>query len=243
MLRTGLFADSHYSTQAMTEGTRRPDLSESKLREAVSAFLHNRVSAVICLGDLINGEDSDAVNRANLCVITAPLHELRAEGIRVFCIRGNHDAEVFDEGEFAGLSMLETAPLNVLIEGVRLILLDACFTSAGLRYEKHNIDWTDAYIDEGQLIRLGHQLKESSQNGESVYIFTHQNLDPNVESRHIISNAGQVRGILEEHGCVRGVYQGHYHKGARNIHNGIQYITLPAMCEGIANSFMIADLK
>lgn len=242
MIRIGLFTDSHYSTQKITEETRRPDLSETKLWEAVYAFLHNQVSVVICLGDLVNGMDSDADNRANLRVITAPLHKLREAGVRVCCIRGNHDAEVFDETEFAELSALETAPLKVSIEGVRFIMLDASFTSAGLPYKKHNIDWTDAYIDNRQLTDLSDQLIQGSRDGESVYMFTHQNLDPNVEERHIISNAEQVRGILEEHGCVRAVYQGHYHKGARNIHNGIQYITLPAMCEGTDNSFMIADL-
>ena len=47
---------------------------------------------------------------------------------------------------------------------------------------------------------------------------------------------------VKESGKVCMVLQGHYHKGNENIINNIPYITLPAMCEGEENSFLILEL-
>ena len=72
-------------------------------------------------------------------------------------------------------------------------------------------------------------------------VFTHQNIDINVESRHIVSNANEVNDIIARHG-VSHVYQGHYHYGAENIINGIPYTTLRAMCIGEETNYLIADI-
>lgn len=243
ILKVGLFADPHYSTQELVVLTRKPKLSASKLKEAIAAFILEEVSAVICLGDLINGEENDEVNTDNLRTITTPLLDLRRKNINVYCIRGNHDAEIFDEAEFSDISGLVIAPHSISREGIRMIMIDASFTSDGQPYKKRDIDWTDTYIGGGQINWLDQQLCKSEALGESVYIFTHQNLDPNVERHHIISNAAEVRKIIEKYKCVRAVYQGHYHKGAHNICGGIPYISLPAMCEGLNNQYMIAELQ
>ena len=43
-------------------------------------------------------------------------------------------------------------------------------------------------------------------------------------------------------GKVKAVFQGHYHKGHETVIDGIPYHTLPAMCEGEENRFMIIEL-
>ena len=59
----------------------------------------------------------------------------------------------------------------------------------------------------------------------------HQNIDPQIQPDHRLSNDAEIRAILEESGKVRSVFQGHYHPGHRSHVNGIEYFTLPAMCE------------
>jgi hypothetical protein len=77
---------------------------------------------------------------------------------------------------------------------------------------------------------------------EEAYVFVHQNLDPTVESHHIIRGAEEIRAILRESGKVKAVFQGHYHPGKESVIDGIPYHTLPAMCEGEENRYMITEI-
>ena len=45
--------------------------------------------------------------------------------------------------------------------------------------------------------------------------------------------------MLARSGRVKTVYQGHYHPGAESIHDGIKYVTFPAMCESEGAYFVI----
>ena len=47
---------------------------------------------------------------------------------------------------------------------------------------------------------------------------------------------------MEESNKVSLVLQGHYHKGGDRMENGIRYLTVPAMCEGEENHYLILDL-
>ena len=58
---------------------------------------------------------------------------------------------------------------------------------------------------------------------------------------HRIKNADGVNRILFESKKVKAVYQGHYHPGARNLQNGIRFITFPAMCES-DGAYFIEDI-
>jgi hypothetical protein len=75
-----------------------------------------------------------------------------------------------------------------------------------------------------------------------AYVFLHQNLDPEVQKDHIVRNAEIVREYIRDSGKVRAVFQGHYHKGHQTVIDGIPYHTLPAMCEGEENRFLIIEL-
>ena len=77
---------------------------------------------------------------------------------------------------------------------------------------------------------------------EEAFVFVHQNLDPDVESHHIIRNAEEVRAVIRESGKVKAVFQGHYHPGHEAVIDGIPYHTLPAMCEGEENRYVIAEI-
>ena len=69
----------------------------------------------------------------------------------------------------------------------------------------------------------------------------HQNIDPQVPEVLRLFNDAEVRDILEKSGKVKAVYQGHHHPGHRTVWNGIEYISLPAMCE-YENASEIIDI-
>ena len=52
-MKIGLFADAHYSSQELTCGKRRNNLSLGKLREAYAFFAEQRCGMCVSLGDLI----------------------------------------------------------------------------------------------------------------------------------------------------------------------------------------------
>ena len=49
--------------------------------------------------------------------------------------------------------------------------------------------------------------------------------------------------MIEKSGKVKLVLQGHLHQYYDVIENGIRYITVVGMCEGLANRYMIIDLN
>ena len=64
-----------------------------------------------------------------------------------------------------------------------------------------------------------------------VYVFLHQNIDPNIREDHRLYNSVEINDLLHESGKVKAVYQGHYHPGAESKHGDIEYFSFPAMCE------------
>ena len=59
----------------------------------------------------------------------------------------------------------------------------------------------------------------------------HQNIDPNIREDHRVFNDSEIRDVLEKSNKVKSVFQGHFHPGFSSVHDGIKYITYPAMCE------------
>ena len=71
-----------------------------------------------------------------------------------------------------------------------------------------------------------------------AYIFIHQNISPAAEARHRLASAEEIHAILRDSGKVRTVFEGHYHHGAHTVWDGVEYRTLPAMCEGEERFFI-----
>ena len=64
-MKIGLFSDPHYSSQELTGGNRRNNLSLGKMRRALEHFAAAGCDRVICLGDLTDTEDTKAQEEAN----------------------------------------------------------------------------------------------------------------------------------------------------------------------------------
>lgn len=220
-MKIGLFSDPHYSSQELTCGNRRNNLSLGKMRAALECFAAAGCDRVICLGDLTDTEDTKEKEIANMGEIAALFSEF-AMPIQV--VMGNHDAYVFTADEFYAL-LGGCEPTDVHEGNTHLVFIDANYTSQGVRYTPHGFSWDDVGLPDPDGLRD----KLAALDGD-VYCFMHQNVDPAIPAAdHRLANADEVCAILEGCGKVRAVYQGHFHWGNRSSRNGVEYVTLPAM--------------
>ena len=220
-MKIGLFSDPHYSSQELTCGNRRNNLSLGKMRKALEHFRTEGCDRVICLGDLTDAEDTKAKEEANMAEIAALFKEF---AMPITVVMGNHDAYVFTAEEFYAL-LGGCEPVDVHEDGKHLLFLDTNYTAAGVRYAPHGFHWDDVGLPDPDALRRQLAALEGD-----VYLFMHQNIDPAIPAAdHRLANADRVCAILEQSGKVRAVYQGHYHWGNRSRQGGIDYITLPAM--------------
>ncbi|MBR3778286.1 MAG: metallophosphoesterase [Clostridia bacterium] len=220
-MKIGLFSDPHYSSQELTCGNRRNNLSLGKMRKALEHFRAEGCDRVICLGDLTDTEDTKAKEEANMAEIAALFKEF---AMPITVVMGNHDAYVFTAEEFYAL-LGGCEPVDVHEDGKHLLFLDTNYTAAGVRYTPHGFHWDDVGLPDPDALRRQLAALEGD-----VYLFMHQNIDPAIPAAdHRLANADRVCAILEQSGKVRAVYQGHYHWGNRSRQGGIDYITLPAM--------------
>lgn len=189
----------------------------------MKAFVQEKCDLVIILGDVTDTEPSRELEAQNMRQIAQVLDE---SGLDVICVMGNHDAFVFSPDEFYGLLGEKYRPRTIQRDGASLLFLDACYFHTGIHYAPGDSDWTDTFYP------YADDLKNTLPSlAGDVYVFMHQNIDPEVRADHCLNNAGQIRSILEAAGNVKAVYQGHYHWGHETGCNGIDYITLPAMCQ------------
>lgn len=234
-MKLGLFSDPHYCAKDVTCGTRRPSLSFGKIRAAMEAFRDAGAEYVICLGDLV---DECGTMEENITAITELSAMIRSFGIPVEYVMGNHDYQNFTREEFR--TYTGSAAGTIRCGTKTLIFLDANYADNGEIYRRNALDWTNAFLPADQVCGLREVL--ALPETEEAYVFVHQNLDPSVESHHIIRNAAEVRAVIRDSGKVKAVFQGHYHPGKESVIDGIPYHTLPAMCEGEANRFAIVEI-
>ena len=224
-MRLGIFTDPHYSSAQVTCGKRYNSRSLEKIREAMSFFEKENCYLAICLGDLIDQEKDRALIFENLKRVANVFRQSR---LRVICLMGNHDAVSLSRDEFYAVLGEECRPEMMSFNQKTLLFADACYTSDGHPYSPFDgqYDWRDTFLP--RVEELKRQIHEAQGD---VYLFIHQNIDPEVREDHRISNDRQVRNILEASGKVKAVYQGHFHPGHAARSGGIEYVTFPAMCE------------
>ncbi len=187
---------------------------------------------MICLGDLIDKESSHENETENLKAVAKVINDSQ---LKTICLMGNHDAFSFTEVEFYAI-LGDCKPKNIEVGGKTLIFLDACYFKNGNHYMPGDNEWTDTFYP--HINDLKKQINEAS--GE-VYIFMHQNIDPDISEDHRLHNYETINNILMQGGKVKAAYQGHYHKGNKSTRNGVRYVTFPAMCEN-EKAYFIEEL-
>ena len=233
LMRFGLVTDCHYADipyakreHPIGDAAYRETLS--KLRECVAVMESERPSFLIELGDF-KDEGSDKASTIEYLDRVESVFS-RFPGPR-YHVLGNHDFDLIDKSEFLSriknYGQKEAQPhYSFDVAGVKFIVLDACYNSKFENYAPGNWDWTDSNVPPEELVWLEDEL--ASAQGQ-VIVFCHQCLDPNADSRHVVRNAAEVRGILEKSGKVNAVFTGHQHSGLINCVNGITYYSLRAM--------------
>lgn len=231
-MKIGIFTDSHYSSRELTCKKRFNNQSLRKIEIAYAAFRREGCALAVCLGDLIDTESTVEKEIENLSQIASVMQN---SGVPTVSLMGNHDAFTLTPEQFYSTLGIDP-PKDLCIDGRNLIFLDACYHKNGTHYAPGPSDWKDTFLPNAEEL----QAKLSTLS-EPTYLFIHQNVDPEVNENHRLFNADEVFGIINQSGVVKSVFQGHYHPGKRSFHDGVQYVTLPAMCE-IDDGFWILEL-
>ena len=222
-LSIGLVTDLHYADKPPA-GSRHYRESLAKLDAATEQFQKDQISFLVELGDLIDAANSVETEQSYLKTINQKFSKICPNRHYVL---GNHCVDTLKKKEFLEGVGQEKSYYSFDQEGFHFIVLDACFRSDGVAYERKNFQWTDANIPQAELEWLKEDLKS---NDKPVIVFAHQRLD--VSNNHGVKNNKEVRSLLESSGNVIVVFQGHSHQNDLKTIGGIHYCTLVAMVEG-----------
>ena len=235
-VRIGLVTDLHYADKPPGR-SRHYRETPTKLAEATQQFRKKKVECVVELGDLINSQGSVDTVKQNLKRISGEFAAIHGQH---YYVLGNHCVYDLTKPEFLEIVGRERSFYSFDLGGYHFVILDACFRSDGVPYGKKNFRVTDTSIPPAEAEWLRADLKQTP---HKVIVFVHQQLD--VDFLFGITNAPNVRKILEESGKVLAVFQGHLHQNFHSDIGGIHYCTLMAMVEGSGpenNAFTVMDI-
>lgn len=236
-MKLGLFSDPHYCDKEMNS-PRRFMQSYGKIEIAMEYFKKNGADMIICLGDLVDDCRNYEDNVRSIEKITTLI---RSYGIPFYCLMGNHDYQNFTREEFDRLTGGAYPPARLDVGNSTLLFLDCNYGDDGRVYEVGKVDWIDTRLPEEQLAALKTNLADPAV--KNACVFSHQNVENEVEEHHIVHNAADIRAVLSASGKVRAMLQGHYHPGHDTVIDGVKYHTVAAMCEGENNPYEIFEIE
>ncbi len=222
-LQFALVTDLHYADKP-SAGTRHYRQTLDKLQEAAEQYARDKPTFIVELGDLIDAADSVETELAYLATIN---REFSAIGKDRVYVLGNHCVDTLKKEEFLEAIGQAKSYFSFDRQGVHFIVLDGCFRSDGVPYQRKNFKWDDANIPSEELEWLQADLAACT---KPTIVLTHQRLD--VTKSHSVKNHAEVRRLLESSGKVLAVFQGHSHDNDLQELNGIHYCTMVAMVEG-----------
>lgn len=222
VLSFGVVTDVHYAQQYANSERYYKGLSDI-LKHAVNDFTEKNVDFIIELGDLIHAPGKKKDERNHLEEIDAVFSAFPKDRHYVL---GNHDLQRFSKKEFLSTVDRRDGQYSFDMNGYHFIVLDACFNPDGSEYKQGRFNWTESCIPKSGLEWLTDDLTSAA--GKPVIVFLHQMLH-NERFRHCVLNASEVRAVLETHGNVRAVFQGHTHFNTYASIGGINYLTFSAM--------------
>ncbi len=241
--RIGLVTDLHYAGVEV-RGRRYYRQSAGKLQECIDVMNREAVDALVEIGDF-KDQDDPAVESNTLDYLQTIESEFRRFRGPRYHVLGNHDLDSLSKTQFQAVVANTGIPADRTwysfdVGRIHCVVLDANFSDKGVPHDHNNFDWRDAFVPDEQLAWLRRDLAEAAL---PTIVFVHQLLDR--ESDHAVSNAAEVRFVLESSGKVLAAFHGHYHAGDYSYIKGIHYYTLRAVVEesGPENSaYAIADV-
>jgi manganese-dependent ADP-ribose/CDP-alcohol diphosphatase len=247
ILRIGAIADCQYADEP-DNGQRLYRLSPAKLREAVTAFVRDRVDFAVHLGDFI---DKDWASFDALLPITRTLDR------PWHFVLGNHDLLVEDarKNQVAAKLGMPARYYSFSQNGWLFVVLDgndvssygwpegspefASLRQHAERYPNASL-WSGA-IGDAQLLWLGVVLADADAMGLKTMLLCHFPLWP--ANPNNLWNAPEVMALIEHHPSVKIWLDGHNHDGNYGVRDGIHYLNLRGMLDTTMASYAILDLK
>lgn len=228
-LRFGLVTDLHYADREPAK-TRFYRESLAKAREAVERLNGERLAFLGVLGDMKDMAPGEPETRT-LGHLVAVRDQLSRFSGPVHYVLGNHDMDNLSKPQVLATLRFGDAAGRAYhafdAEGVRVVVLDACFDRDGKPYDHGRFDWRDTYVPAAELTWLEAELRSTRL---PVIVLAHQRLDGDGDL--YVKNSAAVRARLEASGNVLAVFQGHDHAGGHRQLGGVHYYTLKAVVEG-----------
>lgn len=227
-LTFGVITDAHYADRD-TAGTRHYRDSQAKVRQAVDAFIEAKPAFCVHLGDLVDKGESVEAELSYLATIEEEYARFTGPRHYVF---GNHDVATLTKAQYiencAARDRYYSFDWAGDGRGFHFVVLDACYNADESDYEPGNFTWTETYIPTRERDWLRADLAATDL---PTIVLAHQRLDGD-DDPHGVKNAVLTREILEASGQVLAVLQGHDHRGAHNVIEGVHYVTFKAVVEG-----------
>jgi alkaline phosphatase len=200
----------------------------SKLAYGISSRIEqDDIQFIVNLGDTVGAAAEKNCAIKVLKNVTKTFGELSVDKHYII---GNHDLELLTKREFNKITFSTRKKCYYSFEcGLfHFVILDMNYHENGDSFANGDFEWFNAFLPWDELLWLKNDLKQNA--NKPTFIFAHQNLDDrkkdNVLHPEIISNANEVRNIFESAGNVLAVFQGHGHKEAKKIINGIEYFSI-----------------
>lgn len=206
--RIAVMSDIHVSSQSTPAGERKMlDKSRAIFDRLIRQFKTQKPNLLLVTGDL-----TEAGDRENHQYVKAGLDQLKAAGVKVFVIPGNHDLSNLNEDDFRTMyadfgygtaSVKDSTSLSYACEPVKGLTL--------IGIDSHN-----GYLSGTTLNWVCKQAEEARSQGRQVIAMMHHPLFPHFNNADLfiststIGNYENVRNKLADAG-IKIILTGHFH--------------------------------
>ena len=234
VLRVGIFTDLHANdVNSIPEGKIMTEYPQ-RLTACIKAMNAWPADLMIELGDFVNGNFIVGAPLGNPARIPGILDKAEAiyaqfHGPRYYVL-GNHDVYDLSKAEFLAHTGATKTYESFDAGAYHFVILDA-------QYDKKGKDLGHAFwVVQGNVpqFELDWLKQDLAKTDKPTIVCVHQRLDVDF---NMLSGGPEIRDnkavqkVLEESGKVIAVFQGHEHRNAHTVINGIHYITFDQLCD------------
>ena len=244
--RLGVITDIQYANKPDSEifylsKVRYYSTALQKLSDAVAQINKRDVAATLHLGDIIDGNESIDLDKADLESVKNGLEKLEKPVWHVF---GNHCLSVGKQYLLDSLKMKRGYYARDL-PGWTVIVIDTVDISVHSHLEENQRlakefmethkdadnanDWNGG-LSETQLTWLREELDSAKNAGRNVLVCGHIPMFCTNTTKHVIYHYEELHKLFVEKG-VKAYFAGHYHDGDYVRKDGIHYVTFESIID------------
>ncbi len=224
----GVIADIQHADKANV-GTRHYRESLDLLKKCVADLGQRKLSFVIELGDIVDGNETLDRTQADLNRVLSVLDPLAG---KLHHVLGNHCMNAGREYVLKRYG-LERGYYDFVPQGIkgwRMVVLDGNDAGYGV-IGREQLDW------------LRRTLARAEAQGERVLLFCHFAVAQEAAAHHRLNQPEPLKQILAESPCVVAYLAGHDHQGGYAEKDGLYHVTVQAMVDASAkNAFGVVHV-